>query len=66
MNDTPNSVIKNTVQKPFKKCWRVGSNTVVVIDKSIVQKLAITEEDTFLEQEIISEGILMRIKRLGV
>ena len=43
----------------------VGSNTVVVIDKSLVERLAITENNTFFEQELTDTGILLRIKRLG-
>ena len=46
-----------------KKCWTVGNNTIVVIDKSLVERLGITEDNTFFEQELTDAGILLRIKR---
>lgn len=64
MNDSSISVINNTVKIPLKKPWRVGSNTVIVIDKSIVQKLGINENNTLLEEEITKDGILLRIRKL--
>jgi hypothetical protein len=56
----------NNTKKPVKKCWTVGNNTVVVIDKSLVERLGITENNTFFEQELTDAGILLRIKRLGL
>ena len=46
----------------------VGDKHLVIIDKSIVEKLGITENSTvFLEQEVIQdEMILMRIKKFPV
>jgi hypothetical protein len=54
----------NTTKKPLiKKCWNVGNNTVVVIDKTLVERLAITEDNTFFEEELTDGGILLRIKK---
>ncbi len=65
MNDSLNSDIKNTTVKiPIKKCWKISEIFFVALDKSIVQNLGINENDTFLEQEITNEGILMRIKKI--
>ena len=65
MNNTPNSVINNSVPNPIKKCLKVKYVTVVIIDKTIVEKLRITENDTFLEQQITESGdILMQIKKI--
>ena len=63
MNNPSNSVINSAVKNLLKRCLEIGSNTVVVIDKSIVQKLRLNEKDTYLEQELTTDGILMRIRR---
>lgn len=47
----------------LKKCWRIGSNTVVVIDKSLVERLGIDEENTIFQEELVEGGILLRIIR---
>lgn len=65
MNDCFHKNINTAKQPLIKKCWSVGSNTVVVIDESLVERLAITEDNTFFEQELTDAGILLRIKRLG-
>jgi hypothetical protein len=63
MNNSSISAINSPIN-PIKKCWNVGSNTVVVIDKSIVRKLGINENNTLLEEEITQDGILLRIRKL--
>ncbi|HEY7108056.1 MAG TPA: hypothetical protein VH415_01370 [Nitrososphaeraceae archaeon] len=60
MNDEPSSLLS---VKPLKKAWCVGSNTVVVIDKSLVKALGITEDNTIFQQEIVDGGIFLRIVR---
>ena len=57
--------INNAKGRLVKKCWTIGNNTVVIIDKSLVERLGITEDNTFFEQELTDAGILLRIKRLG-
>jgi hypothetical protein len=57
--------INNARGHLVKKCWTVGNNTVVVIDKSLIERLGITEDNTFFEEELTDAGILLRIKRLG-
>jgi hypothetical protein len=37
----------------------------VVIDKAIVQRLGINEEETFFEQELTDDGILLRVRKLS-
>ena len=37
----------------------------IVLDKSIVQNQGINENDTFLEQELTEDGVLMRIKKFN-
>lgn len=49
---------------PKKRCYRIRSNVLIAIDKSIVAKLAIDPSHTIFEQEITKEGILMRMKRI--
>lgn len=55
---------KKGYDNPIKRCYRIGSNIVVSIDKEIVEKLKISEEDTILEQQIVGESILMKIKKV--
>lgn len=57
-----NSEISN-IRIPLKKCWKIGSNTVVVIDKSLVERLGINEENTMFEQQLTEGGIILRIVR---
>jgi hypothetical protein len=50
---------------PIKKCWKLGDTTLVAVDKSIVNKLGINENDTFLEQIITDNGdILMQVRKI--
>jgi hypothetical protein len=51
----PDSNNKNPL---WKEPIRVANATVVIIDESIVQKLQIDEQHTFLEKIPTSEGIL--------
>lgn len=54
----------NALPKPVKRLWKIGSVYFVFIDGSIVEKLGINEQNTLLEQEIIGDDILMRVKRV--
>lgn len=65
MNDYTISDINNSKPKICKQLWTVGDKHLVIIDKSIVEKLGITENSTvFLEQQITHDNIiLMRIKK---
>jgi hypothetical protein len=51
------------IKIPLKKCWKVGNNTVVVIDKMLVQRLGINEENCMFEEELTEGGIILRIVR---
>jgi hypothetical protein len=50
----------------IKPIWKIGTIIVVIIDDSIVKKLGISENDTFVEQTRTNDGILMRPNKLGV
>jgi hypothetical protein len=63
LDDYLHKNINTTEQPPIKKCWSVGNNIVVVIDKGLVEKLGLTEGNTFFEEELTDVGILLRIKR---
>lgn len=52
------------IKIPLKKCWKVGDNTVVVIDKTLVERLGINEENTMFEQQLTEGGIILRIVRI--
>ena len=51
------------IKIPLKKAWKVGQNTVVVIDKTLVERLGINEENTMFEQQLTEGGIFLRIVR---
>ena len=57
----------NTTSKdlklPLKKCWHVGENTVVVIDKTLVKKLELYGEDIKVQEQIVKDGIFLKIIR---
>jgi hypothetical protein len=53
------------IKIPLKRCWKVGNNTVVVIDKSLVERLGVSEENTVFQEELVDGGILLRIIRRG-
>ena len=57
--------INNSKPKICKQLWSLGDKHLVIIDKSIIEKLGITENSTvFLEQEIAHDNtIVMRIKK---
>ena len=65
MNNYTISDLNNSANpKICKQLWTIGNKHLVIIDKSIVEKLGITENSTvFLEQQITHDNtILMRIK----
>ena len=61
MNRASISDLKDS-QKIFKLLWQVGNKHLVIIDESIIQKLGINDNITFVEQELTDNGILMRIQ----
>ena len=46
----------------LKKCWSVGPHIVVVIADELVKRFGITEDTTYLQQELTDDGILLRVK----
>jgi hypothetical protein len=60
LDEPISSVINKSI---LKRCWAVGENTVVVIDKRFVNVLGIDGYSTFVEQELTPEGILLRVKK---
>lgn len=48
----------NSVIKFFKRIWKIVTKTI--IENIIVKKLRIYEVETFVEQTIKKDGILMR------
>lgn len=65
MNNYTISDLNNSKYKKCKQLQTLGDKHVVILDKSIVEKLGITEDSiVFLEQEILYDNtILMRIKK---
>ena len=51
------------IKIPLKRCWKVGNNTVVVIDKYLVERLGVDEDNTVFQEELVDGGILLRIVR---
>jgi hypothetical protein len=60
LDEPISSVINKSI---LKKCWVVGENIVIVIDKRFVDVLGINEHNTFFEQELTPDGILLRVKK---
>lgn len=55
--------------KILKQIWSIGDQYLVLIDKAIILKLGIDNNDTtFLEQEFREEdnSILMKIKKMNL
>jgi hypothetical protein len=50
----------STANNPKKKAYRIADKTIVVIDESLVKSLSINDE-TWFEQEVTEEGILLRL-----
>jgi hypothetical protein len=63
MSKTTSSDINTDSKPPLKKAWRVGPNVVVVIDKKLIKRLGIDEENTLFQEELAEGGILLRIIR---
>ena len=49
-----------SANNPKKKAYRIADKTFVVIDESLVKFLSIDDE-TWFEQELTEEGILLRM-----
>ena len=47
---------------PLKKCWSVGPHILVVIADELVKRFGITEDNTYVHQEVTDDGILLRVK----
>jgi hypothetical protein len=62
-NATMDNSASTDIKIPLKKCWKVGNNTVVVIDKRLVERLGINEENCMFEEELTNGGIVLRIVR---
>ena len=58
--------INNSQPKKCKQLWTIADKYLVIIDKSIIEKLGIKDNSTiFLEQEVLPDNtILMKIKKL--
>jgi len=61
-NNYHSSDINKTDRLPVKPVYVIGSVTVAVLDKSIVKKLGVNE-DTFFEQEMSNDGIILHLIR---
>lgn len=67
MNNSITENIRDTSERSrhVKPLIGIGSNIIAIIDKAIVQELGISENDTYVQEEITPDGILLRIRRLG-
>lgn len=63
INTIPIKASKNECSLPMKRVWILGTNMVTVIDKSIVKRLGISEDNTLFRQEIVENGILLHLVR---
>ena len=51
-------------KNPMKKVHCICNKFFVVIDNGIAERFKINDQDTWFEQELTEEGILLRIHRL--
>ena len=56
-------MLTNIEKKIVKKVHQVGASMVITIDPTLVKKFNINEW-TYLSQEAIEDGLLMKIKKL--
>jgi hypothetical protein len=54
---------KYCARNPIKKVHKICDKCLIVIDDSLVKRLRIGENETWLEQEQSGDGIIMKIKR---
>jgi len=50
---------------PIKQAIRISDKTIVFIDESIVKRLGINEGETWFEEILTENGILLRITRVA-
>ena len=63
-NSTISDLNNSTKNKIFKQIWQLSNKHLVIIDKSIIEKLGITENiTTFVEQELTQDNktIMLRV-----
>ena len=63
--DSDNTLTRHidfTPTKIRKKIHRISDKSIIVIDESLVKELQI-DEDSWAEQEPVSDGILLKIYR---
>ena len=63
MDRTANKAIKDCDKKALKLVCTLSDKSFVIIDDHIVRALRLDQGQTWLEQEIIDGGILMKIHR---
>jgi hypothetical protein len=61
-NDVPINGTHSSKYIPIKQLHTLQGKTFVVIAEAIVSKLNI-DNDTFVEQVLVDEGILLRVRR---
>jgi hypothetical protein len=54
--------ISNDSSHPRKKCWSIGPYIAVIIADELVKRFGITEDSTYVQQEVTDDGILLRLK----
>jgi len=67
MDNVLSSDIETAAKPVLKRIWKVGDAYLVGLDKKIVDRLGISEENnTYLEQEVTEDGIgiQMRVRNL--
>jgi len=59
---TRNISVSNDSSVHLKKCWSIGPHILVVIADELVKRFGITEDSTYVQQEVTDDGILLRLK----
>jgi hypothetical protein len=53
-------------KNPLKKTYRVSNRTIIVIDETLVKLLSMDENSTWIEQQAIENGILLKVHHFDV
>jgi hypothetical protein len=63
MDNSVSKEDKDCVRNPIKKVHKICDKCLIIIDNSLVERLRIGENETWVEQEQTENGILLRILR---
>ena len=61
MNNSVSNNVELSMSLPRKKLWKVSNITIIVIDRTLIEKMGIDEENIIFEEELTEGGIFLRL-----